>query len=106
LNELTAQFERPNLGSAQGLHDLLARATTQRWSPANCWKKSPVPRDLARRSLECPLAQARLRRFKPVADFELDCPQKIDRPWIERALTMDFLTRGRNLICAARMGFG
>ena len=36
--------------------------------------------DLARRSLERRLAQARLGRFKPLADFDWHWPQKIDRP--------------------------
>jgi DNA replication protein DnaC len=54
--------------------------------------------DRARRSLERRLAQARLGRFKPLADFDWHWPKKIDRPLIERALTLDFLASGRNLI--------
>jgi hypothetical protein len=33
-----------------------------------------------------------------MADFDWQWPKKIDRPLIERALTLDFLTQGRNLI--------
>jgi DNA replication protein DnaC len=100
-DELTAQLKRLDLVvTAQGLDDLLARAITQRWSPRQLLEEiaRSETQDLARRSLERRLAQARLRRFKPLADFEWHWPKKIDRPWIERALTLDFLTTGRNLI--------
>lgn len=108
-DELTAQLNRLNLGlTAQGLDDLLARATTHRWSPRQLLEEiaRSETEDLARRSLERRLAQARLRRFKPLADFEWDWPKKIDRPWIERALTLDFLTTGRNLILCGTNGVG
>lgn len=108
-DELTAQLKRLDLVvTAQGLDDLLARATTQRWSPRQLLEEvaRSETEGLARRSLERRLAQARLRRFKPMADFEWDWPQKIDRPWIERALTLDFLTSGRNLIVCGTNGVG
>lgn len=108
-DELTAQLQRLNLRrTAQGLDDLLARATTQRWSPRQLLEemaRSEIE-DVARRSLERRLAQARLRRFKPLTDFEWDWPTKIDRQWIERALTLEFLTTGRNLILCGTNGLG
>jgi DNA replication protein DnaC len=108
-DELTAQLNRLNLGlTAQGLDDLLARATTQRWSPRQLLEEiaRSETENLARRSLERRLAQARIRRFKPMADFEWNWPQKIDRPWVERALTLDFLTTGRNQILCGTNGVG
>jgi len=98
---LAAQLKRLDLLiTAQGLDDLLARASTQRWSPRQLLEQvaRSETEELARRSLERRLAQARLGRFKPMADFEWHWPKKIDRALIERAFTLDFLTQGRNLI--------
>jgi DNA replication protein DnaC len=108
-DDLTTQFKRLGLLlTAQCLDDLLARASTQRWSP--CQLLEEVARaeteDLARRSLERRLAQARLGRFKPLADFDWHWPQKIDRPLIERALTLDFLTEARNCVIIGSNGLG
>ena len=100
-DDLVAQLKRLDLLiTAQGLDDLLARASTQRWSPRQLLEQvaRSETEELARRSLERRLAQARLGRFKPMADFEWHWPKKIDRPLIERAFTLDFLTQGRNLI--------
>ncbi len=108
-NDLAAQLNHLGLlVTAQGLDDLLARASTQRWSPRQLLEEIARSEtvDLARRSLERRLAQARLGRFKPMADFEWHWPQKIDRPLIERALTLDFLTSGRNLILCGTNGLG
>jgi len=62
--------------------------------------------DLARRSLERRLAQARLGRFKSMADFDWQWPKKIDRPLIERALTLDFLREARNTVIIGSNGLG
>ena len=108
-DDLAAQLK--DLGllvTAQGLDDLLARAATQRWSPHQLLEEvaRSETADLGRRSLERRLAQARLGRFKPMADFEWHWPKKIDRPLIERALTLDFLSQGRNLILCGTNGLG
>jgi DNA replication protein DnaC len=107
--DLAAQLKQLGLPlTAQGLDDLLARASTQRWSPRQLLEeiaRSEIT-DLARRRLERRLAQARLGRFKPLADFDWHWPNKIDRPLIERALTLDFLTSGRNLIVCGTNGLG
>jgi DNA replication protein DnaC len=96
------------VGHRQGLDDLLARAATQRWSPHQLLEEiaRSETEDLARRSLERRLAQARLGRFKPMADFDWHWPKKIDRPLIEHALTLEFLTQGRNLIVCGTNGLG
>ena len=60
----------------------------------------------ARRSLERRLRSARIGRFKPMADFDWNWPEKIDRPLIERALTLDFIREGRNLILLGANGLG
>ena len=61
---------------------------------------------MARRSLERRLAQACLGRFKPLADFERNWPKKIDRPLIERALSLDFLAEAPNCIIIGSKGLG
>lgn len=107
--DLAAQLRYLDLlVTAQALDDLLARASTQRWSPRQLLEeiaRSEI-QDLTRRSLERRLAQARLGRFKPLADFDWHWPKKIDRPLIERALTLDFLTQGRNFILCGTNGLG
>ena len=100
-HDLAAQLSHIGLlVTAQGLDDLLARASTQPWSPRQLLEEiaRSETEDRARRSLERRLAQARLGRFKPLADFDWHWPKKIDRPLIERALTLDFLASGRNLL--------
>src|SRR5262245_3579078 len=86
-DDLVAQLKHLDLlVTAQSLDDLLARASTQRWSPRQLLEEiaRSETEDLARRSLERRLAPARLGRFKPLADFEWHWPMKIDRPLIER----------------------
>lgn len=108
-DELAQQLQQLNLLlTADSLDDLLARASTGRWSPRQLLEeiaRSEI-QDLARRSLERRLAQARIGRFKPMADFEWTWPKKIDRPLIERAFTLNFLTAGRNLILCGTAGLG
>jgi DNA replication protein DnaC len=94
--------------TAQALDDLVSRATTGRWSPRQLLEEiaRSEAADQARRSLERRLAQARLGRFKPMADFDWHWPKKIDRPLIERAFTLDFLSEARNLILVGANGLG
>lgn len=94
--------------TAQGLSDLIARATTQRWSPHTLLEQIAAAEtvDKSRRSLERRLRLARLGRFKPLADFDWLWPKKIDRPLIERALTLDFIPAARNLILLGANGLG
>jgi DNA replication protein DnaC len=108
-NDVKAQLEQIGLAlTAQQLEDLVSRATTGRWSPRQLLEEMARSEaaDQARRSLERRLAQARLGRFKPMADFDWHWPKKIDRPLIERALTLDFLAEGRNLILIGANGLG
>jgi DNA replication protein DnaC len=108
-DDLVDQLKQLNLALTAGsLDDLLARATTGRWSARQLLEeiaRSEI-QDLARRSLERRLAQARLGRFKPMADFEWNWPKKIDRALIERAFTLNFLREGRNLILCGTAGLG
>jgi DNA replication protein DnaC len=108
-HDLASQLKHLGLlVTAQGLDDLLARASTQRWNPRQLVEQiaRSETEDLARRSLERRLAQAKLGRFKPMANFEWHWPKKIDRALIERAFTLDFLSQGRNLILCGTNGLG
>jgi len=106
---LAAQLEQLGLTlTARGLDDLLARATAQRWSPRQLLEeiaRSEVA-EQARHSLERRLLQARLGRFKPLADFDWHWPSKIDRPLIERAFTLDFIPEARNFVLIGANGLG
>jgi DNA replication protein DnaC len=107
--ELATQLTNIGLRvTAQGLSDLIARATTQRWSPHTLLEQIAAAEvaDKSRRSLERRLRLARLGRFKPVADFDWLWPRKIDRSLIERALTLDFIPEARNLILLGANGLG
>ena len=94
--------------TAAGLDDFIARATTARCNArtlldmivhTECQERS-------RRSLERRLQRAKLGRFKPMADFDWNWPKRIDREGIERALTLDFVREGRNVILVGTNGLG
>lgn len=93
---------------AQNLDDLLARATKGRWSPHVLLEEivRMESAERARRSLERRMHLSRIGRFKPMADFDWNWPTEIDRELIERALTLDFLRDGRNLILVGNNGLG
>jgi len=90
------------------LNDFVARAIKARWSPHQMLDELARAEEAerSRRSLERRLRQARLGRFKPMADFDWDWPRKVDRPLLERALTLDFIPEGRNLILIGTNGLG
>jgi DNA replication protein DnaC len=60
----------------------------------------------SRRSLEQRLRLSGIKSFKPMADFDWAWPKKIERDVIERALTLDFLQEGRNLVLVGCNGLG
>jgi len=94
--------------TAADLPDFLARATRSRWSPAVLLEElaRAEAQDRARRSLERRLSRARLGSFKPMADFEWDWPQSIDRAALERVFELGFLASGSNVILVAAQGLG
>jgi len=94
--------------TASGLDDFIARAAKHRWSPRVLLEEivRSESQDRARRSLERRLRNARLGRFKPIADFDWNWPKKIDRQLIERALSLDFINEGRNFILLGANGLG
>lgn len=108
-NSLSAQLRQIGLCALPAqLDDFLARAAKTRWSPHQILEQL-VHVEIAersRRSLERRLRVSGIKRFKPMADFEWSWPTKIERDVIERALTLDFVAEGRNLILVGRNGVG
>jgi DNA replication protein DnaC len=108
-NDLPAQLNKIGLrATASNLDDLIARATRQRLSPHALLEEiaRAETADRTSRNLQRLLAQARIGRFKPVADFDWNWPSKIDRDLIERALSLEFIREGRNLILLGANGLG
>lgn len=91
---------------ALGLHGLYAR-----WSEAQHWPW--VPELLAieederqRRSLDRRIREAKLGRFKPMADFDWRWPKSIDRDLVEDLFRFDFLGDSANVILVGPNGVG
>lgn len=60
----------------------------------------------SRRSLERRIKNARIGRFKPMADFDWKWPEKIDRVAIEELLTLTFLDDHENVVLVGPNGVG
>ena len=94
--------------TADDLNDLIAQAARKR-SSATVLLEHIVAAELEdkqRRSVESRLTRARLGRFKPFADWDWQWPTALDRPTLERILTLDFLARGENVILVGAQGLG
>jgi DNA replication protein DnaC len=107
--ELQAQLSRIGLRvTAAGLDDFLARAIRARLSPLTLLEEIARAElaDKKERNLRRLLGQARIGRFRPMADFDWNWPKKADRDLIERALSLEFIREGRNLILLGPNGVG
>ena len=94
--------------TADELNDIIAQSTRKRWS-ATVLLEHILAAELEekqRRSVESRLKRARLGRFKPLADWDWDWPTALDRPALERILTLDFLARGDNVVILGAQGLG
>ena len=58
------------------------------------------------RSLERRLRNAKLGRFKPIADFDWGFPKSIDRETLDELLRLDFVTEPANVILVGPNGVG
>lgn len=109
MNNLAAQLQQIGLRALPAeLDDFLARATKARWSPRVLLEQLAQAEiaERSHRSLERRLRLSGIKSFKAMADFEWTWPTKIERDVIERALTLDFLHEGRNLVLVGRNGLG
>ena len=59
-----------------------------------------------RRSLERRLSNAKLGRFKPMADFDWKWPEKIDHEMVDDLFKLDFVAEGANVILVGPNGVG
>ena len=59
-----------------------------------------------RRSLKRRFADARLGAFKPIADFDWDWPDNIDRPLIDELFSFDFVADAANVVLLGPNGVG
>jgi DNA replication protein DnaC len=94
--------------TATELNDLVASATQKRWSPVVLLEhlaKAELDARMRHR-VERRLRDARLGRFKPMADWEWDWPKQIHRPTVERVFTLDFLAKRENVVLVAAHGLG
>jgi DNA replication protein DnaC len=94
--------------TAAELDDFIAQSTQKRWSPivqlehlVQAELEARLQQRVARR-----LNDARLGRFKVMADFEWNWPTHIHRPTVERVLSLDFLAEHENVIVVASHGLG
>jgi DNA replication protein DnaC len=94
--------------TAAHLDDVVALATKRRWSVTQLLEHlvESEQQERTRRSLERRLARSRLGRFPPMSDFDWAWPKRIDRPAVEAALRLDFLTEARNILLVAAQGLG
>jgi hypothetical protein len=94
--------------ASDGLDNLIAQATKERWSPAQPLEcvVDVDEKDRVKRSLDRRFTDSHLGRFKPRTDFERGWPTKIDRELVDRALGVDFLNERRNVVFVAPQGLG
>lgn len=94
--------------TSQSLDDLIATATKRRWGPTELLEAiaDQETQDKARRSVERRMLQSRLGALTPMADFDWGWPKRIDRPAVESALQLDFLSRPENVVLVAPQGLG
>mgnify|MGYP001817887889 FL=1 len=92
--------------SALKLHGLLAHwqeVAGSDWIEALIqWEEQ----ERARRSLERRLANAKLGRFKPLADFDWDWPKHCDREAVEELMRLAFLEEAANAVFIGPNGVG
>jgi DNA replication protein DnaC len=107
--DLVSRLARVGLSAvAAALDDFLARSTKGRWSPMQILEEIARLEQIekTRRSLQSRLQRARIGRFKPIADYDWNWPKKAERDLIQRALTLEFIREGRNLVLLGSNGLG
>jgi DNA replication protein DnaC len=102
---LTLESLRTRL-SQLGLYGLLANAEAlihEPWLPS-LLQLEESERD--RRSLKRRLDDARLRAFKPIADFDWQWPTHCDRALIEELFSLNFIQERANIVLIGPNGLG
>lgn len=107
--DLAAHLAKVGLPAiASSLDDFLSRAAKGRWSPAQILEEIARLEQIekTRRSLQGRLGRARIGRFKPIADYDWNWPDTVERDLVERAFTLEFIREGRNLVILGSNGLG
>lgn len=93
---------------ADAFDDIVALVTTRRWGFAQAVEHVVTleEKERARRGLERRQRRSKLERFKPMADFDWNWPDQIDRPLVDSALGLEFLPARRNIVLVAAQGLG
>lgn len=89
-----------------GLHGLFAHfdeVGTQPWVSSGLdWEdQARLARGLAHR-----IKDARLGRFRPMADFDWSWPKRLDREAVEDSFRLDFIAQADNLVLIGPNGVG
>lgn len=88
------------------LHGLLARAESVMSEP---WLKNFLDLEEAerdRRSLDRRVKQAKLKTFKPMADFDWSWPTQCDRVLVEELFSLNFIEECANVVLIGPNGLG
>lgn len=93
---------------ADDFNDILALVTKKRWSFLQALEHvvDLEEKERSRRGLERRTRRSRLERFKPMADYDWNWPEQIDRGLVESVLRLDFLEDKRNVVLVAPQGLG
>ena len=102
---LNLDSARPRLRRL-GFYGLLAHAETLLNEPWLARVIDIEERERSSRSLKRRLDQARLGRFKPIADFDWTWPTKCDRSLIEELLSLAFIEEAANVVFLGANGLG
>lgn len=86
-----------------GLLNIWAEVRDEPWIPRllECEEKERQKRSLERR-----MRNAKIGRFKALADFDWEWPEQIDRGQIEDLLTMEFIEETANVVLVGPNGVG
>jgi DNA replication protein DnaC len=77
-------------------------ATADWLAPLLQWEEQ----ERARRSLERRLTDARIGRFKPLADFDWAWPKRCDRGSVEALMELNFIAEAANVVLIGNNGVG
>ena len=88
------------------LYGLLAQANEIRNEPWLARVLEIEEGERQQRSLKRRFGNARLLKFKSIADFDYAWPKKLDRELLEELLTLDFLEQAANVILVGPNGVG
>jgi DNA replication protein DnaC len=94
--------------SREALLALITHATTSRLSPVQTFEElvALARRERDQRNLAARTKAATLGSFKPLARFDWNHPRTIQRELVEDLCTLDFLSKGHNVLLRGPSGVG